>query len=48
MEAEAVMLGEPLEIALPEVIGCRIVNKPSIYATSTDIVLAITKVWDFI
>jgi len=44
MEAEAVMVGEPIEMVLPDVVGCRLIGQPSLYITSTDIVLAITKV----
>lgn len=44
MEAEAVMVGEPIEMVLPEVIGCKLTGQPSLCITSTDIVLAITKV----
>ncbi|XP_073997716.1 cytoplasmic aconitate hydratase-like [Rhodnius prolixus] len=43
IEAEAVMLGQGISMLLPEVIGYRVVGKLSQYATSTDLVLTITK-----
>ncbi|GBD03361.1 Aconitate hydratase A [bacterium HR19] len=42
IEAEAVMLGEPYYIAIPEVVGVRLKGKPKPYITSTDIVLYLT------
>lgn len=43
IEAEAVMLGQPISMVIPEVIGYRLVGKLSQHATSTDLVLMITK-----
>lgn len=44
IEAEAVMLGQPISMVLPEVIGYKIKGVPNKYITSTDIVLTVTKV----
>lgn len=44
IEAEAVMLGQPISMVLPEVIGYRIYGKLNPMSTSTDVVLTITKV----
>ncbi|XP_075221965.1 cytoplasmic aconitate hydratase-like isoform X2 [Lycorma delicatula] len=43
IEAEAVMLGQAVTMLLPEVVGYKLVGKLSQYATSTDLVLTITK-----
>uniref|UniRef100_A0A1L8E113 Cytoplasmic aconitate hydratase n=1 Tax=Nyssomyia neivai TaxID=330878 RepID=A0A1L8E113_9DIPT len=43
IEAEAVMLGQAISMLLPEVIGYKLVGKLSPLATSTDLVLTITK-----
>ncbi|XP_004632076.1 cytoplasmic aconitate hydratase [Octodon degus] len=43
IEAEAVMLGQPISMVLPQVIGYRLTGKPQPLVTSTDIVLTITK-----
>lgn len=43
IEAEAVMLGQPICMVLPEVIGYKLVGKMPSFATSTDVVLTITK-----
>ncbi|EDW66584.1 cytoplasmic aconitate hydratase [Drosophila virilis] len=43
IEAEAVMLGQSISMLLPEVIGYKLVGKLSPLATSTDLVLTITK-----
>ncbi|CAH0396022.1 unnamed protein product [Bemisia tabaci] len=43
IEAEAVMLGQAISMLLPEVVGYKIVGKLNQYATSTDLVLTITK-----
>lgn len=43
IEAEAVMLGQSIAMLLPEVIGYKLVGKLSPLATSTDLVLTITK-----
>lgn len=44
IEAESVMLGQAANIQLPEVVGYRIKGKLNDMCTSTDIVIAITKV----
>ena len=43
IEAEAVLLGEPYYMSLPDVIGVKLVGTPKEGVTSTDIVLAITE-----
>lgn len=43
IEAEAVMLGQPISMVLPEVVGYKLVGSPDDLVTSTDIVLTITK-----
>ncbi|XP_061108124.1 cytoplasmic aconitate hydratase [Conger conger] len=43
IEAEAVMLGQPISMVLPEVIGYKVLGVPDKLITSTDIVLTITK-----
>ncbi|XP_075066983.1 cytoplasmic aconitate hydratase isoform X2 [Mixophyes fleayi] len=43
IEAEAVMLGQPISMVLPEVIGYKLIGKPHNLVTSTDIVLTVTK-----
>ncbi|XP_058702868.1 iron-responsive element-binding protein 2 isoform X3 [Poecile atricapillus] len=43
IETEAVMLGMPLTLTLPEVVGCELTGTVSPFATSIDIVLSITK-----
>uniref|UniRef100_A0A8U8BVA0 Cytoplasmic aconitate hydratase n=1 Tax=Geospiza parvula TaxID=87175 RepID=A0A8U8BVA0_GEOPR len=43
IEAEAVMLGQPISMVLPEVVGYKLVGNPQPLVTSTDIVLTITK-----
>ena len=44
IEAEAVMLGQPISMVLPKVVGYKLVGKLGQLATSTDVVLTITKV----
>ena len=44
IEAESVMLGEPIYMLLPEVIGFRIKGKLKEGVTATDLVLAVTQV----
>lgn len=44
IEAEAVMLGQAITMLLPKVVGYKITGKLNQYATSTDLVLTITKV----
>ena len=43
IEAEAVMLGQPISMVLPKVVGYKIVGSIGQYITSTDVVLTITK-----
>ncbi|XP_060093160.1 cytoplasmic aconitate hydratase isoform X2 [Heteronotia binoei] len=43
IEAEAVMLGQPISMVLPEVIGYKLTGNPQPLVTSTDIVLTVTK-----
>ncbi|XP_069818181.1 cytoplasmic aconitate hydratase [Dendropsophus ebraccatus] len=43
IEAEAVMLGQPISMVLPEVIGYKLIGTPHHLVTSTDIVLTVTK-----
>jgi aconitate hydratase len=43
IEAEAVMLGQPYYMSIPEVIGLRLTGKLNPGVTATDLVLAITK-----
>ncbi|XP_059473921.1 cytoplasmic aconitate hydratase-like isoform X2 [Neocloeon triangulifer] len=43
IEAEAVMLGQAISMLLPEVIGYHVIGNLDQYATSTDLVLTITK-----
>ena len=44
IEAEAVMLGQAISMLLPKVVGYKLEGTLSQYATSTDLVLTITKV----
>uniref|UniRef100_A0A665UP56 Cytoplasmic aconitate hydratase n=1 Tax=Echeneis naucrates TaxID=173247 RepID=A0A665UP56_ECHNA len=43
IEAEAVMLGQPISMILPEVVGYKLFGNPEKFITSTDIVLTVTK-----
>ena len=43
IEAEAVMLAQPISMVLPEVVGYKITGEIPSLATSTDVVLTITK-----
>ena len=43
IEAEAVMLGEPIDVVLPEVVGVRLSGRPAPGVTGTDLVLALTR-----
>lgn len=43
IECEAVMLGQILSMPIPQVVGYKLVGKLDRYATSTDLVLTITK-----
>lgn len=38
------MLGQPISMVLPEVVGYRLSGLPDTFITSTDIVLTVTKV----
>lgn len=44
IESEAVMLGQPVPLGLPQVVGCKLVGSINPLTTSIDIVLGITKV----
>ena len=44
IEAEAVMLGQVISMVVPKVVGYKITGKMNPIATSTDVVLTITKV----
>lgn len=44
IEAEAVMLGQPMSMVLPEVIGYRLTGELPQLVTATDLVLTITRV----
>jgi len=44
IEAEAVMLGQPYYISIPEVIGVKLVGEPREGVTPTDLVLTITEI----
>ena len=44
IEAEAAMLGQPINLLIPQVIGVRLVGTLPAGATATDVVLTITKV----
>uniref|UniRef100_A0A8C4NZS8 Iron-responsive element-binding protein 2 n=1 Tax=Dicentrarchus labrax TaxID=13489 RepID=A0A8C4NZS8_DICLA len=43
IESEAVMLGQPVSLTLPQVVGCKLVGTINPLTTSIDIVLGITK-----
>uniref|UniRef100_A0A673J5C7 aconitate hydratase n=1 Tax=Sinocyclocheilus rhinocerous TaxID=307959 RepID=A0A673J5C7_9TELE len=43
IESEAVMLGQPVSLTLPQVVGCKLVGTINPLATSIDTVLGITK-----
>ncbi|XP_056273121.1 iron-responsive element-binding protein 2 [Pseudoliparis swirei] len=43
IESEAVMLGQPVTLTLPHVVGCKLVGSINPLTTSIDIVLGITK-----
>ncbi|XP_059191575.1 iron-responsive element-binding protein 2 [Centropristis striata] len=43
IESEAVMLGQPVSLALPQVVGCKLLGTINPLTTSIDIVLGITK-----
>jgi len=44
IEAEAVMLGQAISMLLPQVLGYQLTGTLNQFATSTDLVLTITKV----
>ncbi len=44
IEAEAIMLGEAIDVVLPEVVGVRLSGRPAAGVTGTDIVLTLTRV----
>ncbi|MCL1950343.1 MAG: aconitate hydratase AcnA [Turicibacter sp.] len=44
IEAEAVMLGEPSSLTVPEVVGVKFVGELGPFATATDLALTVTKV----
>lgn len=44
IEAEAVMLGEPSSLTVPEVVGVRLIGKLGVFATATDLALTVTKI----
>ena len=44
IEAEAVMLGQAISMVIPKVVGYKITGTLNQIATSTDVVLTITKV----
>jgi len=43
IEAEAAMLGQPISMLIPEVMGCRLVGRLPEGATATDLVLTVTE-----
>ena len=43
IEAETVMLGEPIDLVLPEVVGVRLTGRPAAGVTATDVVLAVAR-----
>ncbi len=43
LDAESVMFGHPVQVPLPRVVGCKITGRIPDYATSTEIVLLVTK-----
>jgi aconitate hydratase len=44
IEAAAALLGQPVSVAIPEVVGCRLIGRPREGLTATDIVLALTEI----
>ena len=44
IEAASAMLGQPVAMRLPEVIGCRLTGRPREGVTTTDVVLTVTQV----
>ncbi|XP_030587401.1 iron-responsive element-binding protein 2 [Archocentrus centrarchus] len=43
IESEAIMLGQPVSLTLPQVVGCKLVGSINPMTTSIDVVLGITK-----
>ena len=43
IEAEAAMLGQPISMLIPEVVGVRMIGQPREGATATDLVLTVTQ-----
>ncbi|HVC31236.1 MAG TPA: aconitate hydratase AcnA, partial [Steroidobacteraceae bacterium] len=43
IEAEAAMLGQPITMLIPQVIGCRLIGRLKPGATATDLVLTVTE-----
>ncbi|XP_049580261.1 iron-responsive element-binding protein 2 isoform X1 [Syngnathus scovelli] len=43
IESEAVMLGQPVSLSLPQVVGCKLVGSINPLSSSIDVVLGITK-----
>ena len=43
IEAEAVMLGQPISMLIPDVVGCKLSGKLADGATATDLVLTVTQ-----
>jgi aconitate hydratase len=43
IEAEAVLLGQPIYLLMPEIVGLRLVNQPPGGVTATDLVLTVTE-----
>ncbi len=43
IEAASAMLGQPVAMRLPEVVGCRLTGRPRAGVTTTDVVLAVTQ-----
>lgn len=44
IEAEAVMLGQPLSISTPQIVGVKLLGKMQVGTTATDLVLSITQI----
>jgi len=44
VETEAALFGRPVMLTMPGVVGCHISGSVNMFCSSTDIVLAITKV----
>ncbi|MGE0314307.1 MAG: aconitate hydratase AcnA [Lautropia sp.] len=43
IEAAVAMLGQPLRLQVPQVVGCRLVGRPARGVTTTDVVLTLTQ-----